>query len=596
MHHTLSKQQRKEIKDIRKSRLFDAKWYRDKYADVAKSGIRPEVHYALYGWKEGKDPSPKFITNTYLTQNKDVAAAGINPLVHYERNGRAEGRICAEVYTSYGAIYKSLRWLQKNANKDLARKNAHARILVHIHMFYPTAWVEMKEYMENLAPYNYDLYVTYADVPGMQHTIDEMKVWKPGLTARQIENKGFDVGPFIDVVSEIDLTKYDIVYHAHSKSISPRKVGRLAYGRIFKGSSWFRQLYSGICGIRNVHKGIDYLMNAKDCGMIAAGNVLFEDMPSRYKLVKEFARRMGIHVPTNYRFVGGTCFGTRSKHLQWIKDNKLTLSSFKESARGIFTLAHAVERLFTIVVQNNGEKVYPMPTFYNNHLREVVKREKSKSKHQLSQAKFIEELGIKEAESLDTDMPSGLAFSFWTGQYQGKPAFIKIGNKERISKLLNGDSGIGDPISYEFEMQKLAHQLMPEYVPAVYMFDENHAIICTELLQGYNLSSMMQFGMSQEEKERVISALNDIRTKLADARILHRDIRPENIMVCKDKVYLIDFQFAVRLNPDNSFEEMELVKASPSIRASLGNKYRAHEDGWDDSISIDKVIQDILAS
>lgn len=77
---------------IRGSGLFDAQWYLAEYPDVAAAGMDPVEHYLRHGAKEGRDPSPSFLTLAYLDNNADVAAAGVNPLVHYIEHGRQEGR------------------------------------------------------------------------------------------------------------------------------------------------------------------------------------------------------------------------------------------------------------------------------------------------------------------------------------------------------------------------------------------------------------------------------------------------------------------------------------------------------------------------
>lgn len=77
---------------IRSSDLFDAEWYLGRYPDVRQGGTDPVLHYLDHGWKEGRDPGPKFSTDRYLDENRDVAAAKINPLLHFTEYGLAEGR------------------------------------------------------------------------------------------------------------------------------------------------------------------------------------------------------------------------------------------------------------------------------------------------------------------------------------------------------------------------------------------------------------------------------------------------------------------------------------------------------------------------
>jgi O-antigen biosynthesis protein len=52
----------------------------------------PILHYLLYGTVEGKNPSPEFNTNNYLSIYVDVANHGMNPFMHYINYGKAEGR------------------------------------------------------------------------------------------------------------------------------------------------------------------------------------------------------------------------------------------------------------------------------------------------------------------------------------------------------------------------------------------------------------------------------------------------------------------------------------------------------------------------
>ena len=83
---------RRAIRVISLSGLFDKVWYLGKYPDVVAASMDPVRHYVLYGAREGRDPNSTFSTNSYLLQNPDVAAARVNPLEHYIRWGAKEGR------------------------------------------------------------------------------------------------------------------------------------------------------------------------------------------------------------------------------------------------------------------------------------------------------------------------------------------------------------------------------------------------------------------------------------------------------------------------------------------------------------------------
>lgn len=83
-----------EIVDtVKKSELFDEKWYLAAHQDVAIVGLDPAEHYVRIGARLHRDPSPKFSTKAYVESYPDVISTGINPLYHYLKWGRKEGRI-----------------------------------------------------------------------------------------------------------------------------------------------------------------------------------------------------------------------------------------------------------------------------------------------------------------------------------------------------------------------------------------------------------------------------------------------------------------------------------------------------------------------
>ena len=75
--------QKAAIEMIRKSELFDAKWYVETYADFTLADADPAEHYFEVGYLLLRDPSVKFSTADYLKAHPDVAKSRINPLYHY---------------------------------------------------------------------------------------------------------------------------------------------------------------------------------------------------------------------------------------------------------------------------------------------------------------------------------------------------------------------------------------------------------------------------------------------------------------------------------------------------------------------------------
>lgn len=84
--------QRKWIRIIEKSGLFDKAYYLFTYPDVREQDVDPVSHYINFGASEGRDPSSDFSTDFYLRNNQDVRESAVNPLVHYINFGSYEGR------------------------------------------------------------------------------------------------------------------------------------------------------------------------------------------------------------------------------------------------------------------------------------------------------------------------------------------------------------------------------------------------------------------------------------------------------------------------------------------------------------------------
>ena len=76
---------------IKRSGLFDEKYYLLHNPDVRRADIDPLKHFVKYGWKEGRNPSEEFDIQHYLQSKPELLSANVNPLLDYLRSGtRAE--------------------------------------------------------------------------------------------------------------------------------------------------------------------------------------------------------------------------------------------------------------------------------------------------------------------------------------------------------------------------------------------------------------------------------------------------------------------------------------------------------------------------
>ena len=73
---------------VRRSPLFDARWYLETYEDVRRAEMDAALHYVLDGAAGGRDPGPGFSSSGWRAAN----GLGLeNPLLDHEDRGRPEG-------------------------------------------------------------------------------------------------------------------------------------------------------------------------------------------------------------------------------------------------------------------------------------------------------------------------------------------------------------------------------------------------------------------------------------------------------------------------------------------------------------------------
>ncbi|MFT8676447.1 MAG: hypothetical protein ABF990_09315 [Acetobacter sp.] len=77
---------KKDIKTISESGLFDADFYSHDNTDAQQSGLDPIVHYVLSGVKESRNPNENFNTVIYYNLYRNVMGQNENPFAHYIRN------------------------------------------------------------------------------------------------------------------------------------------------------------------------------------------------------------------------------------------------------------------------------------------------------------------------------------------------------------------------------------------------------------------------------------------------------------------------------------------------------------------------------
>ena len=354
----------RDVRAIKKSKLFDKMWYMNQHPDVNFKEISPEAHYLTEGWQKSYNPSSTFSNQEYLDMYSDVEDSGMCPLLHYELFGKKEGRTYGEAEKFDVSHYKRhliRRFIGRHIGRivyfNTIRKNKNTKILVCLHLFYMQSWKEIKQYFKNLGPYNYDLCITYPEGMLDEEVMTNIKKFKPDVKIFPCANKGFDVGPYLEAMNSYDLTQYDIIFKLHSKGTAREKI--FIYDQFFKKRDWFLYLFEGVLGSFNVHKSIKVLTESKEYGLVAAKHLIVPDPPHKQRLLYKWMEELGMDIPKNgYEYIAGTCFAVRADLQNNIKRLNMNLDSFLESARGVFSLAHGMERIICLDITEHGYKFY----------------------------------------------------------------------------------------------------------------------------------------------------------------------------------------------------------------------------------------------
>ena len=161
--------------------------------------------------------------------------------------------------------------------------------------------------------------------------------------------------------------------------------------------------------------------------------------------------------------------------------------------------------------------------------------------------------------------------------------FIKIG-------------GIFDSVRREYRIINELKRINEKYFPDVflYRFSPDIKYIIMKKIEGDRLDYLFRSSLiKKKEKEylkNLYSGLFTILKTLHKNKIVHRDIRPENLIIKKDGTpILIDFQFAIDVNR-KLYKEYKIVVKNPKYIATLGREYKKNRYHWDDAYSFKKIL------
>lgn len=230
------------------------------------------------------------------------------------------------------------------------------KFLVHLHIFYEDMYSEFKQYLINLgAQDNYDLFVSM--VKPCLNIENDLKINFPNAKLFIVENKGYDIAPFVEVLKKVDLDNYEYVIKLHTK----RDVKVDALPKHLLGCNWRDSLTKFISTKEIFDNVVNTMDHDKHIGMNSDSSIIFsnicdyaEEKAQFYNFLKSYNFKV---MP--YKFVAGSMFIARSCVFKDLQKLSLGSNDFEapDLSKNTFQTAHAVERLLGYLVSLNNLKL-----------------------------------------------------------------------------------------------------------------------------------------------------------------------------------------------------------------------------------------------
>ncbi len=164
-------------------------------------------------------------------------------------------------------------------------------------------------------------------------------------------------------------------------------------------------------------------------------------------------------------------------------------------------------------------------------------------------------------------------------------------------KLFIKSRGIDESSEREYKIIKELREIDPKYFPKEYYFRnaENVSYIIMEAVNGERLDHLInseEYKLKSDQfKKNIYKGIFDILKILHKSKIVHRDIRPQNLLIKSDGTpVLIDFQFAVDIER-KKYKEFNTIRKKPELNIGLGENFAKNTYHWDDAYSIYKILE-----
>lgn len=244
---------------------------------------------------------------------------------------------------------------------------SNKKVLVHLHLYYHNQLDFMLSRLKNICDCNWDLYVTVCEEN--QKSVEKLRKLKPDVHIIQVENLGYDVWPFIQVLRMVNIDDYDYVLKLHTKA---------KYGFPVKTYNWRNSLIDCMLISKKQFRKMFSLFE-EDCSIGFAGRSVYWMafsglVPEEQYMLNRMMKRLNLKYTEN-SYLSGTIFFARMSIFKSVIDSDISAKDFsavsKTSSKA--TNAHVLERVFSFLASNNGLKNIGL-TYFSGKIKEFLRR------------------------------------------------------------------------------------------------------------------------------------------------------------------------------------------------------------------------------
>lgn len=237
------------------------------------------------------------------------------------------------------------------------------KLLIHFHLYYHNQLDYFIKKLSNISDCDWDLFVTICEEN--EESTKKILALKPDAKIIKVDNIGYDIWPFLQVLKSINTDNYDYVLKIHTKRYIDYVwwPNGYKYKTNKKGFYWRNSIVEPLIGSKKIFQNNLEVLKQANIGMIADKNYMIplKENSSDRDLINYKNLFKDLNIRKKYsHFLAGTMFIIKASILNRLINLKVQKTDFDPNSRqgATSSLAHALERIFATLVNDCDYKIY----------------------------------------------------------------------------------------------------------------------------------------------------------------------------------------------------------------------------------------------